>query len=231
MQQDDIQQDQWKQLAGNAAANLVEDGMVIGIGSGTTSTCMIRALAQSIRAGLHIVGAVPSSRASQDLAVGLGIPITDLDTYPDLDLYIDGADEIDPLLNLIKGGGGALLREKVVASAAHRFIVIADITKQVPLLGQKCAVPVEVIPFAVTPVRRRLQELEAVVQLRQHDGQPYITDNGNMILDCTFPGGISDPVETDARMQRIVGVIETGLFLGMAQGAIIGGPQGVKTIP
>jgi ribose 5-phosphate isomerase A len=231
MQQDDIQQDQWKQLVGEAAAQLVEDGMVIGIGSGTTSARMIRALAQRIQAGLHIVGAVPSSHASQELANSLGIPLTNLDTHPELDLYIDGADEIDPLLRLIKGGGGALLREKVVASTARRFIVIADVTKQVAVLGQKCPVPVEVIPFAVTPVRRRLQALGAAVQVRQHDGQPFITDNGNMILDCGFPGGIADPVEMDAHMHRIVGVVETGLFLGMAQGAIIGGPQGVKTIP
>jgi ribose 5-phosphate isomerase A len=231
MQQDDIQQHQWKQLAGDAAAKLVEEGMVIGIGSGTTSARMIRALAQRIQAGLHIVGAVPSSRASQDLAASLGIPLTDLDTHPELDLYIDGADEIDPLLRLIKGGGGALLREKVVASAARRFIVVADITKQVERLGQKCPVPVEVIPFAVTPVHRRLQALGAAVEVRQRDGHTFITDNGNVILDCSFPGGIPDPIEVDARIHRIVGVVETGLFLGMAQGAIIGGPQGVKTIP
>src|SRR5947209_11229344 len=140
-----IQQDSWKQLAGEAAAKLVEDGMVLGLGSGSTAVYLVNALARRIQQGLHIIGAVPTSQATAQLASSLGIRITDLDTHPELDLAIDGADEIDSQLRLIKGGGGALLREKIVASAAHRFIVIADATKQVTQLGLKMPLPVETI--------------------------------------------------------------------------------------
>ena len=218
----EIQQDSWKQLAGEAAAKLIEDGMVIGLGSGSTAAYLIYALARRIQAGLSIVGAVPTSKVTGELASNLGIPLTDLD--------IDGADEIDSQLGLIKGGGGALLREKIVASVAQRFIVLADITKQVRQLGLKTPLPVETIPFAATPVRKRLEALGAIVQLRQLAGQLYLTDNNNVILDCTFPGGITDPPDLENRIKRIVGVVETGLFLNMASQAIIGGPEGVKIL-
>lgn len=226
----EIQQDSWKQLAGEAAAKLIEDGMVIGLGSGSTAVYLIYALARRIQAGLSIIGAVPTSKVTGELASNLGIPLTDLDTHPELDLDIDGADEIDSRLGLIKGGGGALLREKIVASAAQRFIVIADITKQVRQLGLKTPLPVETIPFAATPVRKRLEALGATVQLRQLAGQVYLTDNNNVILDCAFPGGITDPPDLEDRIKRIVGVVETGLFLNMAKQAIIGGPEGVKVL-
>ena len=226
----EIQQDSWKQLAGEAAAKLIEDGMVIGLGSGSTAAYLIYALARRIQAGLSIVGAVPTSKVTGELASNLGIPLTDLDTHPELDLDIDGADEIDSQLGLIKGGGGALLREKIVASVAQRFIVLADITKQVRQLGLKTPLPVETIPFATTPVRKRLEALGAIVQLRQSAGQLYLTDNNNVILDCTFPGGITDPPDLENRIKRIVGVVETGLFLNMASQAIIGGPEGVKIL-
>lgn len=225
-----IPQDTWKQLAGNAAAKLVEDGMFIGLGTGSTATFFIYALAQRMQSGLHLAGAVPSSQATKDLAGNLGIPLTDLDTHPELDLYIDGADEIDPQLRLIKGAGGALLREKIVASNSHRFIVIGDITKSVPQLGQHFPVPVEVSPFATTPVRKHLEALGASVQLRQLAGSTFVTENCNIILDCTFPQGIANPEDIDTRMHSIVGVVETGLFLGMAAQAIIGGPDGVTVI-
>lgn len=230
MMQHDIQQDTWKQLAGNAAAQLVEGGMVIGLGTGSTVAYLIYALARRIADGLRIVGAVSTSQATFDLAQKLGIPLTDLDAHPALDLCIDGADEIDRQLNLIKGGGGALLREKVVASVSRRFVVIADKTKEVPLLGSQSPVPVEVIPFALTPVRQRLEALGASVQLRRLGEQIFMTDNHNCILDCTFPNGIADPATLDAQMHAIVGVQETGLFLQMAQQAIIGGPDGVKVL-
>ena len=218
----EIQQDSWKQLAGEAAAKLIEDGMVIGLGSGSTAAYLIYALARRIQAGLSIVGAVPTSKVTGELASNLGIPLTDLD--------IDGADEIDSQLGLIKGGGGALLREKIVASVAQRFIVLADRTKQVRQLGLKTPLPVETIPFAATPVRKRLEALGAIVQLRHLAGQLYLTDNNNVILDCTFPGGITDPPDLEDRIKRIVGVVETGLFLNMASQAIIGGPEGVKIL-
>src|SRR5258708_26788779 len=141
------ERDTWKQQVGSAAARRVEDGMLVGIGTGSTANYFIYALAQRIQDGLHIAGAVASSTASTELAASLGIPVSDLDTHPELDLYVDGTDEIDPQLRLIKGHGGALLLEKIVASAARRFIVIADISKQVPLLGTKSPVPVETVPF------------------------------------------------------------------------------------
>src|SRR6266516_1446266 len=226
----EIQQDSWKQLAGEAAAKVIEDGMVIGLGSGSTAVYLIYALARRIQAGLSIVGAVPTSKATGELASNLGIPLTDLDTHPELDLDIDGADEIDSQLRLIKGGGGALLREKIVASAAQRFIVIADITKQVRQLGLKTPLPVETIPFAATIVRRRLEALGGIVQLRQLAGQVYLTDNNNVILDCTFPAGINDPADLEDRIRHIVGVVETGLFLNMAEQAIIVWPVGVQNV-
>ena len=227
----EIQQDSWKQLAGTAAAELVEDGMLLGIGTGSTAAYLIYALARRMQTGLHIAGTVPTSKATAQLASSLGIPLTDLDTHPILDLAIDGADEIDDQLRLIKGGGGALLREKVVASAARRFVVIGDVTKRVTQLGSKMPLPVEVVPFAMTPVFKHLEALGAEVQLRQLAGQTFITDNNNVILDCIFPGGITDPSDLHARIKWIVGVVETGLFLNMAEQAIIGGPGGVSYLP
>src|SRR5215472_15130575 len=159
--QNETTQDQWKRIAGEAAVEFIEPGMLIGIGSGSTASYMIQALARHIQAGLNIVGAVSTSAATEQLARSLGIPLTDLDTYPELDLAIDGADEVDTHLNLIKGGGGALLREKIVASVSRRFIVIADVTKLVPQLGRSAVLPVVTIPFAVTPVSRRLHALGA----------------------------------------------------------------------
>jgi len=229
--QHDIQHDTWKQMAGTAAANFIENGMVIGLGSGSTAAFLIYALARRIQDGLSIKGAIPSSEASAQLAESLGIPLTSLDVCPEIDLVIDGADEIDPQLNLIKGGGGALLREKIVASSARTFIVVADISKQVSQLGLRMPLPVEVIPFALAPVRRRLEALGAAVQPRLLANQLYITDNHNVILDCTFPGGIADPASRDARLHSIVGVVETGLFLHMAQKAVLGSSEGVKVLP
>lgn len=226
-----MQQDIWKQQVGEVAVSFIEDGMVIGIGSGSTSAYMVRALARRISEGLRIVGAVPTSQETERLASSLNIPLTDLDTHPELDLNIDGADEIDPQLNLIKGGGGALLREKIVASASRRFIVIADETKLVPRLNVEFPLPVEVIPFAMTPVRRRLEALGAAVQLRYRGNAVFLTDNGNVILDCSFAGGISDPADIHDRIHNIVGVVDTGLFLNMAAQAIIAGVDGVKILP
>ena len=227
----DIERDTWKQQVGSEAARRVEDGMIVGLGTGSTAHHFIYALGRRVQDGLRLAGAVASSQDSKDLAVNLGISVSDLDTYPELDLYVDGADEIDPQLHLIKGGGGALLREKIVASTARRFIVISDITKLVARLGTGFPVPVETIPFAATPVRKRLEALGATVQVRRHADTIFVTENSNIILDCTFAGGIANPVELDAQMHSIVGVVETGLFLNFAQEAIVAGPDGVKTLP
>jgi ribose 5-phosphate isomerase A len=224
------QQDSWKRLAAEAAVNFIEDGMVIGLGSGTTATQMIYALGRRIQEGLRITGAVATSHVIENLARNLGIPLTNLDTHPVLDLDIDGADEIDQQLRLIKGGGGALLREKIVASSSRRFVVIADATKQVVLLGQNAPLPVETVPFATTPVIKRLENLGATVQLRRSGDNVFFTENCNIILDCYFVNGIADPVELDTRIHSIVGVVETGLFLHMAERAIIGGPEGITVL-
>lgn len=220
--------EQWKQAAGEAAAQLVTEGMRVGLGTGSTASAFVRALAQRVQQGLHITTAVPSSEATGTLAAQLGLPVSDLDTYPELDIYVDGADEIDPHLQLLKGAGGALLREKVVATAAQRFVVIGDATKPVQELGHLFPVPVETVPFALTPVRLRLEALGASVQLRQRQGQTFITENHNYILDCHFPNGIANAAELDARIHRIVGVVETGIFIDIATQAIIAGADGVQ---
>ncbi|BCL80363.1 ribose-5-phosphate isomerase A [Ktedonobacteria bacterium brp13] len=224
------QQDLWKQQVGEAAAQLIDEGMVVGLGTGTTANYLVLALGERVRQGLHIIGAVSSSQATMDLAASLNIPLTDLDHHPVLDIYIDGADEIDPQLQLIKGAGGALVREKIVASSAKHFVVIADPSKLVKQLGHIFPLPVEVTPLAKTPVKLHLEALGANVTLRVRNGETFITDNKNNILDCTFPQGITDPVTLDAKIQSIVGVVETGLFLNMAEKVLIGGPEGVKVL-
>lgn len=228
--QENTKQDAWKRLAAEEAVNYIRNDMVIGIGTGSTAAHMVRVLARRLQEGLSIKGAVPTSRATEELARSLGIPLTDLDASPELDIAIDGADEIDEHLYLIKGGGGALLREKIVATASKRFLIIADKTKLVSRLGLTAPLPVEVIPFGATPVRRHLETLGARVEMRARDGRVFFTDNGNVILDCYFSHGIADPEGLEGRISRFVGVVETGLFLHMAERAIIGDDGGIEVI-
>ena len=212
--------DQEKRLAARAAVQLVEAGNVVGLGSGSTANHAIRFLADRVRDGLKIV-AVPTSQKTKNLAEQLGIPLATLAEQPRIDIDIDGADEIGPHLNLIKGGGGALLREKIIASASRRFIVIAESTKQVPYLG-KFPLPVEVIPFAEPIVRPQIEALGAQVKLRRYAYEnPFVTDEGHNILDCSF-GQISDPAALSHALLSIPGVVEHGLFIGMAEVAFIG---------
>jgi ribose 5-phosphate isomerase A len=212
--------DQEKQLAARAAVQLVESGNIVGLGSGSTATHAIRFLGERVREGLKIVG-IPTSQKTKHLAEQLGIPLTTLGEHPQIDIDIDGADEIDSQLNLIKGGGGALLREKVVASASRRFVVIAESTKQVAHLG-KFPLPVEVIPFAESLIKNRIEALGAQVSLRCHAyGNPYTTDEGHHILDCNF-GEIADPASLAQKLRSFPGVVEHGLFIGMAEMAFVG---------
>ncbi|HEX3742161.1 MAG TPA: ribose-5-phosphate isomerase RpiA [Terriglobales bacterium] len=212
--------DQEKQAAARAAVELVESGNIVGLGSGSTAAHAVRFLAERVRAGLSIVG-IPTSQQTMHLAEQLGIQLTTLDQHPHIDIDIDGADEIDPQLNLIKGGGGAFLREKIVASVSRRFIVIADSAKQVKRLG-KFPLPVEVVPFAQSLVKPRIEALGAEVTLRCYAyGNPYVTDEGHHILDCHF-GEIADPPALADELRCIPGVLEHGLFIGMAEMALVG---------
>jgi ribose 5-phosphate isomerase A len=217
-------QDEAKLEVAKRAVEFVEPGMAVGLGTGTTATMFIRELGKRVREGLKI-RCVASSDASHDLARSLGMDVTDLDHLPELDVYIDGADEVGPGLALIKGGGGALLREKIVASAADRFIVVADSTKLVPELG-KFPLPVEVIQLALPLVERKRAGLGHTPSRRKKNGSPYITDEGNFILDCAC-GSIPDPAATAAEIRSIIGVVEHGLFLHMATLALIAGDNGV----
>ena len=211
--------DQAKELAAQRSLEFIEDGMVVGLGSGTTATHFIKLLGERVRQGLKVRG-IASSKASEALAESLSIPITDFHACPVIDVAIDGADEVTHQLQLIKGGGGALLREKIVASASKRFIIVADSSKLVDRLG-KFPLPVEVIPMASPLVARRLQQLGMSPRVRKTPaGQDYITDEGNLILDCAG-GEIDDPYKLAASITEIIGVVEHGLFLDMAERALI----------
>jgi ribose 5-phosphate isomerase A len=221
-------QDDAKRMAARRALEFVEDGMLLGLGSGTTSAIFIQELGARVKRGLRVRG-IATSTASERLAESLSIPITNFEESPALDLAIDGADEVGPGLTLIKGGGGALLREKIVASAARRFIVIADSTKLVHQLG-RFPLPVEVIQMALPLVTRKLEEFGLNPKLRHHpDGSKYITDEGNYILDCAC-GEIMNAGKTAANIRSVVGVVEHGLFLGMASLALIASAHGVITV-
>lgn len=226
-QESDIRE-QEKQAAAREAVRLVEPGSIVGLGSGSTATYAIRFLAERVRQGLEIT-AIPTSLKTKQLAEQLGIPLTTLEEHHQIDIDIDGADEIDPHLNLIKGGGGALLREKIIASASQRFVVVAESAKLVPCLG-KFPLPVEVIAFAQPIVKTRIEALGAQVSLRQYAyGNPYVTDEGHHILDCTF-GRIEDPPALARKLHEIPGVVEHGLFIGMAELALVGKDGGVIPI-
>ena len=218
-------QDEAKALVAKRAAEFVKDGMAVGLGTGTTSTLFIHELGRLVGAGLRI-RCVASSDASGTLAASLGMDVLNLADLPELDIYIDGADEIRPDLTLIKGGGGALLREKIVASSARQFIVIADTTKLVNPLG-RFPLPVEVVRMALPLVTRRLTALGLNPKQRKHpDGSDYLTDEHNFIVDCAC-GAIPDPAATAAAIRAIVGVVEHGLFSDLATVALIGGENGV----
>ncbi len=217
--------EQLKERAAQAAVENIRDGMVVGLGSGSTAEYGIHALGRRVAAGLRIT-AVPTSDASATLAAGYGIRLVTMQEAPIIDLTFDGADQVDPQLNLIKGLGGALLREKVVASATERQIIVIDPGKLVDRLGGPVPVPVEVIPFGWSLVQRVLQQRGIRAELRQLQTGPYLTDNGNYIVDCFFPQGILDPARTDTVLNSIPGVVENGLFVGLVSEVIVGQEQG-----
>jgi ribose 5-phosphate isomerase A len=210
--------DQEKEAAARASLQFVKDGQVVGLGTGSTAAFFIKLLAERVKAGLRIRG-IPTSVKSQELAASLGIPLTTLDEVQEIAVTVDGADEVDPQLRLIKGGGGAMLREKIVASATKQLVIVADASKQVPVLG-KFPLPVEVIRFAEALVAKRIAELGAQVSLRKaDDGKPYVTDENNHILDCHF-GEIRDADKLARQLSDMPGIVEHGLFIGMAKVAL-----------
>ena len=211
--------DQEKQAAAYASLRFVRDGDIVGLGSGSTATFAIQFLGERVRAGLRIRG-IPTSANTKTLAESVGISLTTLDEFQQIDVTIDGADEIDPQLQLIKGGGGALLREKVIASASRKVVIVADSSKQVPMLGT-FPLPVEVIAFAQALVARKIAALGATVKIRKlRDGNLYVTDEGHHILDCDF-GEIPDPPQLARALQNIPGVAGHGLFVDMATVVLI----------
>lgn len=217
-----------KKITALRAAELIEPGMTIGIGTGTTARWLIEAVSEKVKAGLSI-RAVPTSKQTAELATIHHIPLLTLNEAAHIDCTIDGADEIDPQLQLIKGGGGALLQEKMVAAASRKLIIIADQSKLVSRLGT-FPLPVEVVPYGWKHVSQRVESTFGIsTALRMKNGTPFISDHGHFILDCHF-GAIADATALNTALHNFPGVVETGLFIGMAQEALIGFPDG-KVVP
>lgn len=226
--------DRWKQQAAERAIALVEDGMVLGLGTGSTAARFVDLVAERVRAGLKVL-CVPTSEATRLQAERAGIQLATLDEQPFINLTVDGADELDDQLRLIKGGGGALLCEKIVATASDRMVVIADASKRVATLG-RFPLPIEVVRFGLVATRAMIEGLaedvgcqgEIVLRMAA-SGEPFVTDSGNYILDCAF-GVIEDPEALDEALKYVPGVVENGLFLGIADSAIIAGPDGIVVL-
>jgi ribose 5-phosphate isomerase A len=224
-------QNHWKKAAAVAAAKLVKDGMIVGLGTGSTAAYLVSELGRRVKEeGLRIFG-IPTSERTAEHAHSLNIPLSTFAEHTKIDLTIDGADEVEfGTLNLIKGHGGALLREKIVAAASGRMAVVADQTKLVRRIGSLFAVPVEVVPFGWQVTEKKLQQLGAKTAVRLGpDKAPYITDGGHYIIDCAF-GPMRKPEETAHHLDQVVGVVEHGLFLGFASQVFVGGSDGVEIL-
>ena len=219
--------DELKQAAAEKALELVQDGTLIGLGSGSTARYFTEGVGRLVKQGLK-VRAVPTSRRTAELAAELGIPIV-TEIVGQIDLTVDGADEVDPALNLIKGRGGALLREKLVAKASKRFVVVVDESKLVKQLGAG-VLPVEVVPFLWRSTAERLTALGVSLVVRGGEETPYVTDNGNLILDLTLEGGIKNPADFGTELKKVTGVLDHGLFVGMTDTVIAAGPAGTTAL-
>lgn len=222
--------DAMKRAAAARALEFVSADMKLGLGTGSTAAHFVDLLGQKVKAGLNVVG-VPTSEATRAQAESLGIPLTTLDETPALDLTVDGADEVGPDLSLIKGGGGALLREKIVAAASKQMVVIADETKWVARLG-RFALPIEVVPFGFGATMRAVEAAvggKSCAVRKGKDGLAFVTDGGHFIVDAAM-GEIDDPAALAARLNMIPGVVETGLFIGMARAVVLAGPDGVRVV-
>jgi ribose 5-phosphate isomerase A len=221
-----------KQQAASRALTYVRSGMVLGLGTGSTTAYFIEMLGERLKAGtLQDVVGVPTSEKTAAQACDLGIPLTTLADHPHLDLAVDGADEVDPHLNLIKGLGRALLREKIVEIHADCFLVIVDQSKLVPRLGTRGPLPVEIVPFQAEVHARWLNTLGCRAELwREEDGSLVVTDNGNYLVRCWFPDGIDDPYALARTLADRPGIVEHGLFLDMASAAIVASPEGTRIL-
>ena len=224
-----LEKEELKRLAGEKAVEQIEDGMIVGLGTGSTVDYVLKKIGEMVDKGLNIKG-IPTSVHTQRLAKELHIPLTTLEENPLIDLTIDGADEVDSNLNLIKGGGGALAREKIVAYNSKKEIIVIDDSKIVKALGIDFPLPVEVLKFGWTSVKKVLEEFGCIVELRKiMDTELFITDNGNYILDCEFER-IDNPKEIEVEINNIPGVVENGLFVELADEVIVGGKQGISTL-
>ena len=221
------EQDKFKKEAAEKALELVQDGMLLGLGSGSTVKYFTQGVGRLVASGMKVRG-VPTSRRTAELAAENGIPIV-TELLGQIDLAVDGADEVDGAMNLIKGRGGALFREKLVAAASKRFIVVVDESKVVKHLGVG-VLPVEVLPFLWRTTAGRLTSLGTSLVLRGGEEAPYITDNGNLVLDLTVEGGINDPTRFGDELKKITGVVEHGLFVGMTDTCIVAGPDGPQMV-
>jgi len=212
-------QDEEKREVGIAAAEHVRSGMALGLGSGSTVYFFLEELGRRVKSGLEVVG-IPTSERTAALARDFGIPLATFDERQELDMAVDGADEVDSQFNLVKGHGGALLREKIIAMAARRLVIVVDSSKLSPALGTNMTLPVEVVPFASALAQKRLERLGARPELRMDGDKPYVTDNANWILDCGF-APMADPARLEAEINRVPGVMENGLFIGLASEVIV----------
>ena len=224
-----MEREELKKLAAEKAVEQIEDGMIVGLGAGSTVEYAFRKLGEKVRDGLKIQG-IPSSIHTKRIAKEEQIPLTTLEENPEIDITIDGADEVDSNLNLIKGGGGALTREKIVLFNSKRVVIVVDDSKIVKCLGIDFSLPVEIVKFGWTSTKKTIEQLDCEAVLREvMEGEPFITDNGNYILDCEFDR-IENPEQMEINLNMIPGVVENGLFIGLAHEIIVGGKQGVVTL-
>ena len=224
-----LEREELKKLAAEKAVDEIKDGMIVGLGTGSTMKYTLKKLGELVRSGLKIQG-IATSIKTKRIAQEEGIPLTTIDVNPEIDITIDGADEVDGSLNLIKGGGGALTREKIIAFCSKKVVIIIDDSKIVKALGIDFPLPVEVVKFGWTSTKKALENFGCEVVRREIiQGEPYITDNGNYILDCDFEY-ITEPEQLEKQINNIPGVVENGLFINLAHQVIVGGKQGIITL-
>ena len=220
--------DELKRQAALTALGEIREGMVVGLGSGSTAAIFIRELGARVTAGLKVVG-ISTSEASSRIAAEVGIPLTSFREHPVIDVTVDGADEVSPDLDLIKGLGGALVREKIVARASTRVVIVVDDAKLVDHLGSRSVIPVEVVPLAAGLLMRQLLGWGGEPLIRLKDGNPFVTDNGNLIIDWNH-GPIDQPLDLERRLKQTTGIVDSGLFCGIAHSVIVAGSSGVRTM-